>query len=224
MSDLADLETRIKEKLAARQEECVRQYNHHAERMHEWEQRHQRYTALADHVVTTVIRPRLERLAAHFENAELACGDQAGRHQCVCNFKHTPQFPATARLELGVSRDGQAETLILLYDLSILPVFFHFDGKDQLTMPLHQVDEAKAAAWVEEKILSFLDAYLRLENVDQYQSENQVTDPVCGMRINKLYAAGQAEHRGQTYYFCIPECKEKFASDPDRYLGAPSQT
>jgi YHS domain-containing protein len=219
MNDLSDLERRIEERLASQQEQARQRYNHQAERMHEWEQRHKRYTALADHLVSEVIRPRLEKLARHFDNAELLCGDQTGRHQYVCAFKHTHRYPATAKLELAISRDGLAEHVLLLYNLSILPVFFPFKEKDQLSVPLDQVNEAQVATWFDEKILTFLDTYLRLEIVDQYQSENQTIDPVCGMSVNKLYAPAQAEHQGQTYYFCIPECKEKFVADPDRYLG-----
>jgi Cu+-exporting ATPase len=46
-----------------------------------------------------------------------------------------------------------------------------------------------------------------------------VTDPVCGMRINKMFAAAQADYQGRTYYFCVPECRAKFVADPDRYLS-----
>ncbi|MGD8897697.1 MAG: heavy metal translocating P-type ATPase [Acidobacteriota bacterium] len=46
------------------------------------------------------------------------------------------------------------------------------------------------------------------------------TDPVCGMTVNTATAAGMHEHRGTTYYFCNPRCREKFAADPERYLSA----
>ena len=50
--------------------------------------------------------------------------------------------------------------------------------------------------------------------------DNQlVVDPVCGMTIDPADAAGSSEYKGQTFYFCIPECKEKFDSDPEAYLA-----
>jgi YHS domain-containing protein len=55
--------------------------------------------------------------------------------------------------------------------------------------------------------------------IEQYQADNYVLDPVCRMRIHRFYAAAQMEHAGHTYYFCIPECKQKFAADPEKYLG-----
>jgi Cu+-exporting ATPase len=45
------------------------------------------------------------------------------------------------------------------------------------------------------------------------------TDPVCGMKVNTATAAGMHEHGGETYYFCSPGCREKFAADPQRYLS-----
>jgi P-type Cu+ transporter len=46
-----------------------------------------------------------------------------------------------------------------------------------------------------------------------------VTDPVCGMRIDPHTARGGShQHAGQTYYFCNPRCREKFAAEPARFL------
>jgi P-type Cu+ transporter len=48
-------------------------------------------------------------------------------------------------------------------------------------------------------------------------------DPVCGMTVNPLSAAGSFEHNGQTYYFCSQHCLHKFREDPERFLsGGPS--
>ncbi|MBI1818120.1 MAG: heavy metal translocating P-type ATPase [Deltaproteobacteria bacterium] len=45
-------------------------------------------------------------------------------------------------------------------------------------------------------------------------------DPVCGMKVNRVAPKGGThEHAGQTYYFCNPRCREKFGSDPAKYLA-----
>ena len=44
-------------------------------------------------------------------------------------------------------------------------------------------------------------------------------DPVCGMTVDPLSAAGKYEHAGTTYYFCHSRCEERFRSDPDGYLS-----
>ena len=50
------------------------------------------------------------------------------------------------------------------------------------------------------------------------QSAPTEKDPVCGMQVQTDRAAGKTEFKGKTYYFCALGCKNKFESDPDRYL------
>ena len=42
-------------------------------------------------------------------------------------------------------------------------------------------------------------------------------DPVCGMQIEEMDAAGQSEHDGRTIYFCSSGCKEKFDANPAQF-------
>ena len=218
MAEMTDLERKIKEKLSLSEEREGLRREHLQQQMAEAEARHQRFTALADRLMQEVIRPRMEKLKTLFDNARMSEA-RCSRHTCCCQFEHTVRFPATAFLEIGVTRDGEIKALILQSQLEILPVFFPVEGKDELTILLGEVDENKAATWVEAKILNFVDTYLRLETTDQYQQENLVTDPVCGMRVNKVFSPTRLEHGGQTYYFCLPECRARFAENPDRYLA-----
>jgi YHS domain-containing protein len=160
----------------------------------------------------------MEKLKTLFDNARMSEA-RSSRHTSCCQFEHTPRFPATAKLEIGVTRDGEIKKVALQYQAEILPAFFPFDGRDELTMLLDEVDEQKAAEWVEAKLVQFVDAYLRLETSNHYQEGNMVTDPVCGMTVNKAFAPAQMAYRGQTYYFCIPECHARFAENPERYLA-----
>jgi len=48
-----------------------------------------------------------------------------------------------------------------------------------------------------------------------------VKDPVCGMTVDPQKAAGKAEHDGKTYFFCSPRCKERFETEPEKFLAAP---
>ncbi len=217
MADLSDLERKLREKLAASQARQQLQEDHFRQRMAEAEARHQRFTAIADRLMQEVIRPRMEKVRSLFDNARMPEA-QNSRHACRCRFEHTDRFPATATLELAVTRDGEIKTVRLQYEVEILPVFFPFDARDELTMPLDGVDEGKAAAWVDARLVQFVDTYLRLETSKQYHEENIVTDPVCGMKVNKAFAGAQMTYRGQTFYFCIPDCRARFAEDPERYL------
>jgi Cu+-exporting ATPase len=39
-------------------------------------------------------------------------------------------------------------------------------------------------------------------------------DPVCGMEIDPIRAAGSHDHDGKTYDFCSKACQQKFERDP----------
>ncbi len=62
-------------------------------------------------------------------------------------------------------------------------------------------------------------------------SGQTVKDPVCGMSVDPVTAAGSYDYDGQTYFFCSHHCLEKFRAEPAKYLtpalhqltlGAPS--
>ena len=49
------------------------------------------------------------------------------------------------------------------------------------------------------------------------------TDPVCGMYLDedKARAAGNSrEYQGKSYFFCSPECRDKFAKDPAKHASS----
>ena len=46
-------------------------------------------------------------------------------------------------------------------------------------------------------------------------------DPVCGMIVEPETAAGQAEHGGETYYFCNLHCLDRFRAQPTQYVTKP---
>ncbi|MBI5561549.1 MAG: heavy metal translocating P-type ATPase [Deltaproteobacteria bacterium] len=44
-------------------------------------------------------------------------------------------------------------------------------------------------------------------------------DPICGMEVEPSKAKGASVYKGETIYFCNPNCKIKFDKDPDAYMG-----
>ena len=46
-----------------------------------------------------------------------------------------------------------------------------------------------------------------------------VTDPVCGMKVDKRTAAHRCQLGGTDYYFCSAGCLDKFQANPSRYLN-----
>jgi P-type Cu+ transporter len=56
---------------------------------------------------------------------------------------------------------------------------------------------------------------------DHVPSENStaVIDPVCGMTVDPHTTPHRHTHQEHPYYFCSAGCRQKFAADPDKYLG-----
>jgi YHS domain-containing protein len=214
-----DLERRIKERLEVSEESRHLRQNHIQEASKAWSERQAHFTGVADRLMQVVIRPRVEKLKSYFENAMLP-EERNTRHTSVCEFANSPRFPAAVRLEFGVTRDGEAKTVIVQYSLAMLPVLVRFQERDQLCVPLEAVAEDQVATWADEKIVGFVDTYLRLETASPTQEENDAVDPVCGMQVNKNQAPASMTHRGQVYYFCREECRVRFAENPGRYLPA----
>ena len=48
--------------------------------------------------------------------------------------------------------------------------------------------------------------------------EQQVTDPVCQMKIKPSEAVASADHGGKTYYFCSQDCADAFRESPEDYV------
>lgn len=49
-------------------------------------------------------------------------------------------------------------------------------------------------------------------------SQEQVTDPVCKMKITPADAVASQEYEGKTYYFCSQDCADSFRESPEDYL------
>ena len=44
-----------------------------------------------------------------------------------------------------------------------------------------------------------------------------MSDPVCGMTVDRATAADSVERQGLTHYFCGKGCAAAFRADPDKY-------
>ena len=44
-------------------------------------------------------------------------------------------------------------------------------------------------------------------------------DPVCGMTVQLDQGKPSRKYEGETYHFCSQKCHDKFAADPEAYLG-----
>ena len=219
MPDIDALDHEIESRLKAADERRQREQEYIVTKMADVERRHETFSQNAETLTTNIIRPRVERLAKFFDNAQLSDEQDRGGHHCVCRFNHSERFPATVKLAFSVAHDEEVRNIIVSRDLEVLPVFFKFSPHEKLEFPLDRLDEARLAEWVEGQVIEFVETYLRLEQSDQYQQETLVTDPVCGMRIRRALAAAKQVHHSVTYFFCTEKCRESFVQSPDQYVG-----
>lgn len=173
----------------------------------------ERLAAVAKHKIETVILPRMEELSRHFDNSKVDLLHTDADFNCICEFAHTPRFPATVKLGIALL-PGKNDALTVRYDLSIFPVLMEFNRNTEETFPL-DCDEEVLGGWVDDRILEFIDTYLRLETHPFYQKDNTVLDIICGMRIPSIAATSTVERHGRTFYFCSEHCKDAFIKEND---------
>lgn len=176
-------------------------------RMKELLEERERLAAIAKSRVESVVLPRMEELARHFDNAKVMVLNIEANSTCISEFAHTPKYPAIVKLGISLL-PGENESLTARYDLSILPELMEYSRNADAIFPLD--GEEALAGWVEERILDFINTYLRLETHPLYQKNNTVLDIVCGMHIPSASATSSVERQGRTFYFCSEHCKEVF--------------
>jgi hypothetical protein len=169
MDDLEKLEQEIRVKLALATERRQSEQESSAHNMEGHERRREAYERAARQLMESVIRPRIEKVIAFFPNALLSPPEADTESQWCCRFQKTPDFPASTMLSLFVSSDIEIQNVIVTYDLEILPIYFQFQGHEQVTVPIADVFDDRIAAWIDAKLVEFVDAYLRTQTVDQYR-------------------------------------------------------
>ena len=55
------------------------------------------------------------------------------------------------------------------------------------------------------------------------ETEQLVRDPVCGMELERADAVGASDYRGQVYFFCSDDCKQRFLAAPSSFVSAASK-
>jgi hypothetical protein len=122
---------------------------------------HQRFEHLASHLLTTVIRPRLEILGSYFPVADLV--ENEAPHHCTCWISYTRRVPATTKVAIAVEHDVARERVVVCYDVRMTPMLLKVTEHDELTLAFGDMEDALVADWIEERLLEFLDAYLRID-------------------------------------------------------------
>jgi YHS domain-containing protein len=202
----------LNEKIALRLEkhhrELARDQRHLDASMQLLLARKERLATQAGRRLREIVLPRMGELLGHFDNGRVELQQGDDYFGCVCEFAHSPRYPATVRFSI-VFVPGNDASYTVRSDLNILPVLMEYPRYQESLFP-YDGDDAPLAAWVEDRLLDFVDTYLRLETHPLYQKDNLVVDIVCGMHIPFTAATGSVEHKGRTFYFCSEHCREAF--------------
>lgn len=216
MDALESFSRQIEARLSAARREPDWQPAEIVELMAQLGPRREQFEVVAPHLIQEVVRPRMEAVASNFSNAKFGRGDQL--HRSTCWFGYCDRFPANTKVEIVIEHDEQIDNLIVRYELYMLPVFLKLDAHDKLVVPLDEVDEQAIAAWVESKLLDFMDVYLRIDRGHDDLDSDVAVDPVCGMRISGASIVARTDYRGHPYSFCSEDCRRRFEQDPLRFV------
>lgn len=213
---LAHFRTRLEERIRSSRREPNWRPADMATEMQRFQDRKLEFERIVPHLLTEAVLPRLSHLASLFINANL--GTQATDDRGTCWFGYCERFPATAKIEFTVSHDAAIENVVVRFEASIFPSFQRFEPHDKLVIPLSQPNDVQVAQWVEDRLVEFLDAYLRIDRGIEEFDDEIVTDPVCGMRQARGNAAATADFRGHQYFFCATECQQQFVQEPAKFI------
>lgn len=216
MSDLVKFAKRLEEQLAGADREPHWAPGEADRYMADVSERRHRFEEVALQLNETMIQPRLETVASYFSNANLATSETVGH--CECWFGYCERFPTSTQVAFTVEHDVRFENVAVCYEVSMTPLFIRFNRHDRLTLELDEVNEERVADWIEERLSEFLDAYLRIDRGGEDFEDESVTDPVCGMRIQRAAAAASDSYCGHPYFFCSEDCFAKFQEDPAQYV------
>ena len=179
--------------------------------------------------VKRIINDRLGVLMSQsqFSDAQLTYSDGVGcAAGAKCNGSTTTvTFPTSAtrqkRMEFSfdVFHDSDVENAIVEYRFQILPVFVKFVSHDQLAISIDGPTDSDVVAWVDAKLVGFVETYFDVFFHPEYQKPHLVIDPVTGVPFPKTMAAGIGQIDGRTLHFFTEESCQQFNEDPSYYLN-----
>lgn len=215
MNDLEQWKMKIHAVLERREQEIRTEQEKLSMEMQRSEELKSLFQPVANRIIEMIIGPRIKAFAGQLDDAGIY-GPRAGIVGVILNRNH--RYAASIKFDFALTL-GQEGEVIIGFRPEILPIFVPVPHAETQTFPLDKVDDRLLSEWVEEKIVKFAEAYVRVALAPVYHSNNMVTDPVCGMKFNKEHAVTKADNCGITVYFCSPECKIRFIESPDRYAA-----
>ncbi len=198
MADAAPLAQRIKAEFDSRAQRLKAAEQDQAKESQQREANLAQFTKVCEDL-KAVWRPRFEEFAKQF-------GDKVKVSPTVTPSQREAKVEfmtdlAKVTLKLTASASPDFTKLALDYDLLIIPIFFEYDRHARLEVPLDNVDKAAVGAWIDDRLVSCVKAYLSIQDNEYYVKRALVEDPISKARFLKEDAKAKLEHDGRTIYF-----------------------
>jgi YHS domain-containing protein len=211
---------RIRGRLRVARSDKVRLLQESEAAMRAWSGEQEHLQRAAESLYRETVLPLLVCLPEHFANLEVKTVTSQYGPTGVARFQPTERFPAAATLNVGVHRAPEGRGLVVEYRLEIVPALMDYEAEDDLRLGVRELCRpAIVAAWVEARLLRFVDTYLQLETNSYYQARNARTDPVCGAHVWTTTAECTLAYAGRTFHFCSEGCRTRFLDEPARFIS-----
>lgn len=216
MANMQDLGNRIDAALASIEQRREQFRADETRKYQEYQQRVEQLNKAFDRL-RDIWRPPLETLVAKFgEKVKVTPQLLPSTREALLEFSSEI---AKIRLRFRATADAEIRTLILSYDLEIIPILMKYDAHSELEVPLEAVDSDAVARWIDDRIVSFVNTYIAAHENKYYLKDQMVQDPVTGTEFPKFAAGATLERDGRTYYFISEETRREFEK-PSRSKGS----
>ncbi len=215
---LETLATRIRELLREHETRLAEERTGLEQQMAAMEDRRHRLETAATPILEAVVTPRLQSVAELLGDAELHFDRE--RLWATVELNRSKALPLSIALSVGfVQTESGGE---VRFEPRVRPTWSGFPPAEAVAVSVEQPDEDAIRDFLDERIVPFVRRYLELQEEPALRRNFLVPDPVCGMRVDRRQAAAQAEHAGQTYYFCAEVCRARFVADPPSFVNRQS--
>jgi len=215
MNKLDGFQRQMRQLRERRESEITARREYRRATMDEEARRYSRFKSLAERLCRDVIEPRLAVVAREFPDAAYSVDAQTST--AILRLNTDGRYLARVDICFGVALAGN-DSVAVYSRPAIIPILMKVPPEDRILVPLDAIDATPAAEFVEGQLNRFLAAYFALDGIEAYRQSVRVVDPVCGMEISRVDAVESARYMGTTYYFCVPNCRDRFLADPSRYV------
>jgi YHS domain-containing protein len=220
MPPTAPFTERIRGKVRTAESDRLSRLQESEAEVNAWGASRERLHSMAVSLYREAVLPLLLCLPEHFDNAEVKTAESRTGQSGIVRFEPTDRFPAATTLVFGVHCAPADRGLAVRHRLEIIPSLIDYQADDELALPMEELSRPEiVAAWVEARLLRFVDTYLELETNSYYQARNARTDPVCGAHVWTTTAECTASYAGRTLHFCSEACRTRFLEQPARFIS-----